>query len=345
MLLLGSHIDSVPRGGRFDGALGVLAAHEVLRAVRDAGIDPGLHLEAIDFTDEEGTLLGLLGSRAVAGTLTEAELSSPRCGKDLLDHALRAAGLTPRSVLGARRDPESLAGFLELHIEQGPRLAAAGASIGIVETIVGIRSFEVALTGRADHSGTTPMDDRRDAGLGAAALIQEATRAVRAEVPDGTINFGRIELAPGAFNIVPERAVLALELRAPEAARLDAMERRVARIGQECAARGGLEIEMRGRLSIAPVPCDARVRAAIAAACRARGLRALAMGSGAGHDTGAMAAVCPSGMLFIPSTGGSHSHREHARWEDCVAGADVLLSATLRFAASLPDGTSDLREP
>src|SRR3954471_11847101 len=155
-LLLGSHLDSVRNGGRYDGALGVVCALEVLRAVQDARLDLPVSLEAVDFTDEEGTLMGMLGSLALAGGLTSAELAAPRCGRENLTAALAGAGLSDPGVLAARRDPATLAGYLELHIEQGPVLERAGVQIGIVTGITGACSFTIVLDGESRHAGTTP---------------------------------------------------------------------------------------------------------------------------------------------------------------------------------------------
>jgi N-carbamoyl-L-amino-acid hydrolase len=331
-LLIGSHLDSVPRGGRFDGALGVVAACEVVRAVRDADLRLPFHLEAIDFTDEEGALGCLLGSRALAGTLDREELEDPRCGRAFLDERLQRAGLTREGLLGARRAPETLAGFMELHIEQGPRLASAGAVIGIVSSIVGIGSFALRLRGRADHAGTTPLGARRDAGRGAAALIVAANERVERDFPDCVVNFGEMTLEPGAYNIVPGAAHLAVEFRAADDAGMRAMEDLLLELAREQAERFELEVDVRPQATIAPVPCAATVQAAFQAACRQLDLRHEHLTSGAGHDTGALARVCPAGMIFVPSTGGSHSPREHAEWHDCVAGASTLLQAVLHFA-------------
>ena len=331
-LLVGSHLDSVPRGGRFDGALGVLAAYEAVRAVRDAGLELPVHLEAIDFTDEEGALVCLLGSRALAGTLDREELEDPRCGRATLDDRLHQAGLTHEGILGARRDPKTLAGFLELHIEQGPRLTSAGASIGIVTSIVGIGSFSLRFDGRADHAGTTPLDARRDAGRGAAALIVAANEIVERDFPTCVINFGELTLAPGAYNIVPESADLAVEFRAPDDDLMRALETMLLDLARQQADRYGLDLLVRPQISIAPVPCAAEVQSAFEAACQDLDLSYRHLTSGAGHDTGAMASVCPAGMIFIPSSGGSHSPREHADRDACVAGASTLLQALVRIA-------------
>ena len=178
-LLLGSHLDSVRNGGRFDGALGVVCALEVLRSVEEAGLDLPVALEAVDFTDEEGTLIGTLGSLALAGGLQPHDLAAPRGGRDVLAAELTRMGLSEEGLLGARRDPATLAGYLELHVEQGPVLERAGVQIGIVTGITGAASFSVVFEGEARHAGTTPMDARRDAAVGAAAFVLEVRATSR----------------------------------------------------------------------------------------------------------------------------------------------------------------------
>ena len=214
-LLLGSHLDSVPNGGRFDGALGVMAAFEVLRTIEDAGLSLKVNLEAIDFTDEEGTLVGLLGSGALAGTLQDDFLQNPRGGREALVEGMKRAGLTDESILSAARPKGSLAGYLELHIEQGKRLERAGIDIGIVSAIVGIWSYRLSFNGRADHAGSTTMEDRLDASLGASAFTLVAREIVMKDFPNCVVNVGKMEFTPGAFNIVPARVDVALEFRSP----------------------------------------------------------------------------------------------------------------------------------
>ncbi len=331
-LLLGSHLDSVPHGGRFDGALGVVAALEVLCTVRDAGLQLPLHLEAIDFTDEEGTLVGLMGSRALSGSLTASELERPRGGREAFLEGLRGAALSEAGILSATRDASGLVGFLEIHIEQGPRLMAAAAQIGIVEALVGIGSYRLTFSGRADHAGTTPMEARRDAGLGAAGTILAATRLVGEEFPGCVINFGQIEFKPGAYNIVPERAILALEFRAPDQDVMDRLERALLEIAGQQAENAGLELTADRQGCIPPTPCAPAAQQAFRKTCEILDLTPIALHSGAGHDTQALARVCPAGMIFIPSIGGSHNPAEYATWEACFNGANVLLQAALRLA-------------
>jgi N-carbamoyl-L-amino-acid hydrolase len=329
-LLLGSHLDSVPYGGRFDGALGVLAALETLRVVQEAGPSLPFNLEAIDFTDEEGTLVGLLGSRTLAGKLDPGELQNPRGGRQALLEGLERAGLTEAGLLQARRNPETLAGYLELHIEQGPRLAQAGAEIGIVSAITGIVSYRLAFIGRADHAGTTPMADRLDAAQGASAFTLAARRSVMHDFPGCVANVGDMQFSPGAFNIVPARVDLSLEFRAPKVETLERLEISLLSQAQEIALENRLELGVEALGRHAPAPMSTGAQKAIAQACDRLGLKSMTLHSGAGHDAQSLADLYPAGMIFIPSTGGaSHSPREFSAWHDCLNGANTLLQATL----------------
>ncbi|MEJ2350879.1 MAG: Zn-dependent hydrolase [Anaerolineales bacterium] len=333
ILLLGSHLDSVPNGGRFDGALGVVAALECLRTVKEAGLSLAANLEAIDFTDEEGTLVGLLGSAALAGKLTQEEFHNPRGGREALLTGLARAGLSEDGLLNAQRDPTRLAGYLELHIEQGPRLLKAGAAIGVVTTIVGIASYHLTFTGRADHAGTTPMADRLDASQGASAFTLAVRQIVLDEFPDCVANVGSMSFSPGAFNIVPSQVDLSLEFRAPDSSHFKRLETSLIERAQMEAERFnlGLEIEFLGRHQ--PAPMSQTIQDAIRDAARGLGLESLPLASGAGHDAQSLADICPVGMLFIPSIeGASHSPREYSLWQDCINGANVLLQAALRLA-------------
>ena len=332
-LLLGSHLDSVPDGGRIDGALGVMAALEVLRTVKDAGLRLPVNLEAIDFTDEEGTLVGLLGSAALAGNLKPEHLAGPRGGRDLLLEGMRRAGLSEAGMLAAARPPGSLAGYLELHIEQGLRLERGGLDIGIVSAIVGISSYRLTFLGRADHAGTTTMDDRLDASLGASAFTLAAREIVQRDFPGCVVNVGRMDFSPGAFNIVPARVELSLEFRAPEEGQFVRLDSAVIERAAMEAKRFGLELNtgFLGRHS--PTPMSQIARDAFATACDDLGLSHVPLVSGAGHDAQSLAHVCPVGMIFVPSVdGASHSPREFTHWEDCLNGANVLLQAALHLA-------------
>ncbi len=337
-LLLGSHTDSVPNGGRFDGALGVLAALEVVRAVKDAGLALPVHLEAIDFTDEEGTLVGLLGSSAIAGQLSAEALKGPRGGRAALEAGLARAGLSEAGLLSAQRDPQSFAGYLELHIEQGPRLFDAGLAIGVVAGIVGIRSFRLAYRGKANHAGTTPMEARSDASLGASAFVLAARDLVLSDFAKHgcVVNVGQMNFKPGAFNVIPGVAEFSLEFRAPEAATLAELESALLGLAETVGGRYGLTLDVEAAGSCEPAPLSRRAQAAIAAAAESLGLTHTTLASGAGHDAQSLAALTNAGMIFVPSHEGiSHSPLEFTEWRDCVNGANTLLRAALAMAEGM----------
>ena len=332
-LLLGSHTDSVPNGGRFDGALGIVAALEVLRILKESEIRLPVQLEAIDFTDEEGTLVGFLGSAAVAGTLNVDSLKSPRGGRANLEAGMARAGLTDEGVLSATRDPHTLAGYLELHIEQGPRLSQSAVAIGVVSGIVGIASFRLRYHGKANHAGTTPMTARADAALGPATLILTAREMVMRDFPNCVINVGQMNFKPGAFNIIPGLAELALEFRSPEPQQLADLERSLLGLADLIGRQYGLKFEMEAAGRCQPAPMSDNAQAAIRAAADSLALTHTALYSGAGHDAQNLAAVTDSGMIFIPSRDGiSHSPQEFSEMDACLNGANVLLRAALKMA-------------
>jgi hydantoinase/carbamoylase family amidase len=331
-LILGSHLDSVPDGGRFDGALGVVAALEVLRTIKDAGITLNVNLEAMDFTDEEGTLVGLLGSTAIAGHLRKEDLLTPRGGRDRLVEGMTRAGISDESMLSAARPKDSFAGYLELHIEQGRRLEKGGIEIGIVSAIVGIASYRLSFIGRADHAGATTMEDRLDASQGAGAFTLAARERVMRDFPGCVVNTGNMVFAPGAFNIIPARVDVALEFRSPTADVFDKLDTALIALAKEQAGRYGLGLEVEFLGKHAPSPMSKEAQRAFAEACGELGLTYIPLTSGAGHDAQSLADLCPVGMIFVPSVdGASHSPREFTRWEDCVHGANVLLHAALKM--------------
>jgi N-carbamoyl-L-amino-acid hydrolase len=332
-LLLGSHLDSVPDGGRFDGALGVIAALEVLKTIQENRVSPRFILEAIDFTDEEGTLVGLLGSAALTGHLPSELLQNPRGGRENLITGLRRAGLSEESILMARRPNESLAGYMELHIEQGKRLERSGIQIGVVSAIVGISSYRLSFIGRADHAGSTRMQDRLDASLGASSFTLAAREVVMKEFPECVVNIGNTQFTPGAFNIVPARVDVSLEFRSAEASEFDRLDAALLDLAYTEAKRFGLDLnaDFLGRHE--PTPMSDLTQRAFIDSCDVLGLSHTSLVSGAGHDGQSFAGICPMGMIFVPSVNGtSHSPSEFTKWEDCVNGANVLLQAVLRQA-------------
>ncbi len=332
-LLFGSHLDSVPNGGRFDGALGVVAALEVLRTVKENGISLQLNLEAIDFTDEEGTLVGLLGSAAIAGHLHPKDLITPRGGRENLIEGMSRAGLSDESLLSAARSKNSLAGYLELHIEQGKRLERAGINVGIVSAIVGIRSYRLSFIGRADHAGSTLMTDRADASLGASSFTLAAREIVMKGFPNCVVNIGKMEFTPGAFNIVPARVDVSLEFRASSDEEFERVDSALLACAENEAHKFGLELKQEFLGSHAPSPASEKVKNAFIDSCNGLGLTHISLVSGAGHDGQSLMDVCPIGMIFVPSVdGASHAPREFTKWDDCVNGANVLLQTVLRLS-------------
>ena len=332
-LILGSHLDTVPGGGRFDGALGVLAALEVLLTLKATDYVPPIALEAINFTDEEGTHIGTLGSRAITGQLKEDDLQRPFQDLPAFDSGLSRIGLSRKSVLQARRPADRIAGYLELHIEQGPFLAETCFDIGIVTAIVGIGRLTLQFRGRADHAGTTPMALRHDAGRASGVFVAKAWGFLPDNFSDCVINIGNMQFYPGTFNVVPHTVDLALEYRAPDTRQLGNLHSALIDLAQDAARECRVALET-GPAEISPaVPMDRRLQDQFARAANRLGLRHRRMASGAGHDAQSFADVCPSGMIFIPSVDGrSHSPDEYSRWEDCVNGANLLLHAALEVA-------------
>jgi N-carbamoyl-L-amino-acid hydrolase len=336
VVLTGSHIDTVPRGGPLDGALGVLAGLECLRAVAASGVRLPRALEVAAFTDEEGRFYGFFGSRALTGSLDRplAERLTDPAGL-ALGEAMRRAGFDLARAPEARRDPREIAAYVELHIEQGPWLEAADVAIGIVEGIVGIRRFRLTFVGQPDHAGTTPMDRRKDAFLTAA---EYATKSRELVVRDGqgraVTTIGVVDVRPGVPNIVPERTALLQELRDPDPALLERLATRTLQAARRVARRRGLVLEVAHLMRAEPVRMSPRIQAAIETTAGGLGLSTRRMPSGAGHDAQVLAAVTDAGMIFVPSQGGrSHRPDEWTDWPAIERGANVLLGTLLQLAA------------
>ena len=328
-ILFGSHIDSVPDGGRYDGNVGSMGAIEVARTLADNKVVTRHPLEVVIFQNEEG---GLIGSRGMIGALTERELDLvSRSGKTIRE-GITFLGGDPSKLAHARRKPGDIAAYLELHIEQGAVLDAEKIDIGVVEGIVGINWWDVTVQGFANHAGTTPMDRRRDALLAAARFIEAANRVVTS-VPGrqvGTV--GRIQALPGAPNVIPGTVVLSLELRDLDAAKIAMLYERIRSEARRIGDASGTMFAFKEINVNEPAPTDTRLRGLIAASARELGLTTKLMPSGAGHDAQDMARIGPAGMIFVPSVGGiSHSPRELSRAEDITNGANVLAGTVLRL--------------
>lgn len=326
-LVFGSHIDSVPDGGNYDGTVGSLSAIEVVRALEAQGTRTRHPLEVVVWANEEG---GLYGSRAVSGQLTEPELANRAwSGKSIADGMTFLGGIGTRAR-ELRRQRGDIAGYLELHIEQGGTLERDDIDIGVVEGIVGINQWEVTVTGTQNHAGTTPMDRRQDTLLATARFVDMVNRVVRGEPGRQVGTVGRIQAFPGAPNVIPGRTVCSLELRDLDAAKIQKLFTRIAEESRRIGETNGTTFAFRPLHENVPAPSDPRVRGMIADAAKTLGFSATSLPSGAGHDAQAMAQLGPMGMIFIPSVGGiSHSPKEFSTPEDIVRGARVLLSSVL----------------
>lgn len=337
-LLLGSHLDTVPDAGRYDGMLGVLLAVAVAERLRDEVASWPCALEVVGFTDEEGARFGtaLLGSRALAGTWDDAWWDLRDAHGVTLAQAARDFGLDPALIGTAARRPADLVGYLEAHIEQGPLLEEADRSLGVVTTIAGARRLRVEVVGEARHAGGTPYPRRRDALVGAAEAIVLVERTVRDSGAIATV--GQLTVEPGAVNVVPGRAVFSLDLRAATDAERDAMrDTLLAGIRALCAARG-LQVHVTDLYEAPATPCAPRLRDALRAGVVATGdPHPLDVWSRAGHDGMAVSAVTDVGMLFLRCHDGiSHHPAEAVREVDVTAALDAFTTAVRAVAAQAP---------
>ncbi len=341
VLACGSHLDTVVQAGPLDGAYGVLAAVEVAAALHAAGVQLRHDLAVVAFSNEEGArgTPGMVGSLAIAGALTAAQLAEPDDEGVPLAQRLRDAGGDPGRVTAAAWPPGSLAGYLELHVEQGPVLDDAGVPIGVVTGVTGRSTVDLVVTGVANHAGTTPMAARRDAAH-AAALLVLVVRGLTGDTGVRVATTGVLTLEPGVRNVVAGRARIGVDLRDLDDARIAAALRRLRAEAARVAAETGTTVEVHPRSAVAAVPADPRLSGAVADAARSRGQSCLHLPSGAGHDAQVMAALGPIGMVFTPSTAGlSHTPDEATDPVHLVAGADVLSAALLLADARLEKGS------
>lgn len=327
-ILFGSHIDSVPGGGNYDGDVGVIGAVEVIELLNEHGIETRHPLEVVSFTDEEG---GLTGSRAMIGKLTAEAMDVVTHSGLTVREGIRRVGGDPERIETAARTPGDLKAFIELHIEQGAVLDEVGIDIGVVEGIVGIRWWDVTVRGKANHAGTTPMDRRHDALVSAAELVLAVNRIANELDGRQVATVGRIQAFPGAPNVIPGRVEMSLEIRDLDAGRMQQVFERIQAEASGIAEARGTSIDF-AQLDVAsaPAPTDPAMRAIIESAAGQLGLSTLRMPSGAGHDAQDLARIAPTGMIFVPSVGGiSHAPDEFTRPEDMANGASVLLHTVL----------------
>ena len=331
-IMLGSHTDTVPAGGQYDGALGVIAAIEVVEALRDGGHTTRHPLEAMVFTNEEGTSFHrwLLGSRAVAGLWEAEDFAAVADDGATLASRLPDIGGDISHIAEARRRPEELACYLELHIEQGPTMHRGGYPIGIVTGITGRSVYHVDIVGEANHAGTTPMALRKDA-MSAAAQIALKVRSIAGEMEIcrvGTV--GSMDVHPNAGNVIPGRVQMGIEFRDERMESLAAAEVELRRTAEEVGHAEQVGITVTAQRNTPAVPISMNMQGLVANAAELSGLAHINLPSGAGHDAQAIASITPAAMVFVPSVNGvSHAPAEYSTPEDCANGAQVLLNAVL----------------
>ena len=332
-IMFGSHIDSVLRGGRYDGPVGSIAAVEVAHTLADHGVETRHPIEVVIFQNEEG---GLYGSRMMNGEFRRDELGIEASSGYTVEEGTRLIGGDPDRLQEAVRRPGDVAAFLELHIEQGSVLYDRGLDVGVVEGIVGIRWWDVEVAGFANHAGTTPMDARQDALLAAARYVEAVNRIVRRRPGTHVGTVGRIDAEPGAPNVIPGRVTASLELRDLSMETIAELHDEIRSAAQEIGQDTGTEFAFELTVDLDPAPVDEEIQDIVEASAEELELTTLRMPSGAGHDAQSMARIAPIGMIFVPSVGGvSHSPEEYTRDQDMVNGANVLLGSVLALDAEL----------
>jgi N-carbamoyl-L-amino-acid hydrolase len=335
-VMMGSHLDSVPGAGHLDGALGVIVALECLRRCQEERLDLKYALEAVSFSDEEGRFGGMIGSQAMAGMLNPESIQK---AIDLdgvsVEEAMAAVGLNAMDALHARRSPDSIHAFLELHIEQGPILDEMGISLGNVDAIAGLFKWDISLIGQANHAGTTPMDMRNDAFMGLAEFSSQLQRILDENGSARSVaTIGRVDISPGAANVVPGRVDFSLEARDTESRVLEELANAFRRSLSAIARRRGLMFEFKVLSELAPVKCDMGIINTVENVAKALNIPFLQMASGAAHDTQIMAGITRAGMIFVPSKDGrSHSVAEWTDMSDIIKGANVALNTLYRIAS------------
>jgi N-carbamoyl-L-amino-acid hydrolase len=336
-VLVGSHIDTVPCAGALDGTLGVVVGLECLRCIRGAGIQPRHTLELIAFSDEEGRFGGMFGSQAVCGQINPKSLATM---KDLngvsLNDEMRRHGYDPVAALDAARDPETIASYLELHIEQGPVLDRMQKSVGVVDEITGLFTWSVCLRGEANHAGTTPMHMRNDAFMGLADFAHEIPRVLEENGSDRSrATIGKAQILPGAANTVPGLVEFSLDVRDTSESILQDLATAFRKTLSAITRRRNLMFDFEQKSYLRPVACHQTIVDHLLNQASRLGLDYERMPSGAAHDAQIMGSRVPVGMIFVPSKNGqSHSPAEWTAWSDIEAGANLMLQTLLELASA-----------
>jgi N-carbamoyl-L-amino-acid hydrolase len=331
-IVIGSHLDSVPLGGKFDGPLGVLTALEVVRSLRDAGVTPRRSIEVVNFTNEEGARFepAMMASGVLAGRFEAGDVYARRdrdglvFGDELERIGYRGSVVNRSGAIHA---------YLELHIEQGPVLEAEGRAVAAVDGVLGIKWFDVALRGQAQHAGPSPMRTRRDAMVAAGRIIS-GLRELMLEYPDPAVgNVGRIRAIPGVMGMIPGQVVLGANVRHWTSDGLAEVGRRFEELVARIAAEEGVAAAIETLWHVEPTYFDAKLVDLIETEMAARGLPPRRMTAGAGHDAKYIAEIAPTAMIFVRTIGGmSHVESEAIEWADATAAANVMLGVVQRLA-------------
>lgn len=339
-VLAGSHLDSVVQGGRYDGPVGVIGALEAVRTIKESGVPVPAPLESVCFVGEESSRFGFstLGSSLVAGDVTMDDFANAvDAGGNRLEDVLSSLGIYRENLDSLKRDPETVKAYLELHIEQGPILESKKKKIGVVTAIAAPSRFRVVFRGQADHSGTTPMEMRKDALVAAGQLITYIDEVCRehAAAEKGRVvgTVGAIKVEPGVINAIPGRAELQVDVRSITSASKRKVAGLIKRRARRIARERGVKVDLVTIRDEEPVAMHPRVIALIRALCEERNVPFEVMPSGAGHDAMQMARITPTGMIFIPSVNGvSHNPTEWTDPDDICLGTQFLVEALLRAA-------------
>ena len=344
-IAMGSHLDTQPTGGKFDGVLGVLSALEALRTLHVAGYETFAPIEVVNWTNEEGSRFApaMTASGVFAGVFERDSVASRQDRSGVaFSEALEAIGYRGAEKCGEH----ALSAFFELHIEQGPLLEAESKDIGAVTGVQGMRWYEATISGQDAHTGTTPMHLRKNALLGAARLIEHTDAVARMHAPAAVATVGMVEVKPNSRNVVPGEVFLTVDLRHPEAQVLDSMEAMLTSGADQACASLGLGVVLNKIWDQPPVRFDAECVACVRQAAASSGFSARDIVSGAGHDAAYVARVAPAAMIFVPCRGGvSHNEAEFTAKEQCAAGAQVLLQAVLDYDRRLAERYAQMSQP
>jgi allantoate deiminase len=337
VILIGSHLDSVPNGGKFDCPLGVIAGIEVLQTMNEQGIVTENPIEVIAFTDEEGTRFGfgMIGSRAIAGTLTPEELEHTDDNGISIAKAMKEAGFDPNNISNAAKEKGSVKAYLELHIEQGKVLENENLSVGIVSGIAGPLWTKWTLRGEAAHAGSTPMHIRKDPLVAAAKIIEIMEDEVK-KYKNAVGTVGKISVKPGGVNVIPGQVEFTLDLRDIDENVRNEIEQNIAAKAKKICQDRGIKLVIEDLQRVPPAPCSTEIQEIMRNSCEELGIDTMTLPSGAGHDGMQLIDLCPIGMIFVRSKNGiSHNPEEWSSKEDCTKGTQVLYHSVLKLAGKV----------